>query len=736
MPSNEEVAALIYRLQADTSGYVKAMQEAVRHTEDAAGKVEDAGKKIESFTTKVTEGASKAKEALASIGIGIGLMEAFERFDKFDRNVRHMTATIEMNTAEVTHTIEEYRKFADEMNEVSDLSKGAVMGVLKQAESFGLTGEVAQKATKDAIGLAAATDGSAEAMVRLTAAMAEGNTEKAMRFARMVPQLRGINDEAQFTEKYMKLVATGMRVAAGDAEDATGKLEKMKEKLGLLTKDLGKIVSDVLEPLIEATSHVVGQFNKMDASSRELVVGSLLLLAAIKPLMLAYGLGVGVVHKLVAGYMLLTTWTRTVRVETDLATGAQIRYNAATKAGAIITGGAAVGAFVGAVAAIGYGIHMLAGGREAWANFNNELERSKKLSDELQATKAKENAKVAEGAKYMDDAEKLKYFNDQLHQSQVEAQGAERNLKSAIEAFNKTSGFGNRLARNIPLAGRGKTAERDAARQAVLDAQKNYEQAKQHMDNMQAQADRAKDAFRGSPVLALAFTGLTVAMDEAVIAQAKLHDEADKFSDTLEARYNKAIGISNDLLQIQRLREQGLSEDKAVQLDRQLEEIELLEKHNKLLDKGKGITDEFRNPQEKFNDRIAELNEVLSDGAISWETYTRATKKAQEDYDAATNGAKQLNKEVGKLDSALSGSNEAKARIEAFKQLVKGPTTGFAPLNTSAQLTGPIAASQGPNSRPGLVQGKDAEKVTVLLQKIADNTTAMVQNGLVEVEEL
>lgn len=47
--------------------------------------------------------------------------------------------------------------------------------------------------------------------------------------------------------------------------------------------------------------------------------------------------------------------------------------------------------------------------------------------------------------------------------------------------------------------------------------------------------------------------------------------------------------------------------------------------------KGSTLTESLKTPIEKFNDKIAEFDELLKEGAITWETYERAAKKATDE---------------------------------------------------------------------------------------------------------
>lgn len=53
-----------------------------------------------------------------------------------------------------------------------------------------------------------------------------------------------------------------------------------------------------------------------------------------------------------------------------------------------------------------------------------------------------------------------------------------------------------------------------------------------------------------------------------------------------------------------------------------------------LADAGKRLYDETRTPAEKLNIEMARLNDLLAQGVINWDTYSRAVFKAQDDFDA------------------------------------------------------------------------------------------------------
>lgn len=66
----------------------------------------------------------------------------------------------------------------------------------------------------------------------------------------------------------------------------------------------------------------------------------------------------------------------------------------------------------------------------------------------------------------------------------------------------------------------------------------------------------------------------------------------------------------------------------------------------KLADASKRLYDETRTPAEKLNIELARLNDLLAQGAIDWDTYGRATNKAQDDFDAVGKKGKDTMEEL------------------------------------------------------------------------------------------
>ena len=65
------------------------------------------------------------------------------------------------------------------------------------------------------------------------------------------------------------------------------------------------------------------------------------------------------------------------------------------------------------------------------------------------------------------------------------------------------------------------------------------------------------------------------------------------------------------------------------------EQLTAMERQQDLMREGERVTEEMRNPLEKFNARMEQLNDLLKAGAINEETFRRAAKKAREEMEKA-----------------------------------------------------------------------------------------------------
>lgn len=94
------------------------------------------------------------------------------------------------------------------------------------------------------------------------------------------------------------------------------------------------------------------------------------------------------------------------------------------------------------------------------------------------------------------------------------------------------------------------------------------------------------------------------------------------------------------------------------------------------MDEAKRLYTETRTPAEALNIELARLNELLQQGYIDWDTYSRAVFKAQDKFEESTNQMKDAGKGLfDDLQSAIEGWGKSSA--DAITQFVMGTQTSF-----------------------------------------------------------
>jgi hypothetical protein len=113
-------------------------------------------------------------------------------------------------------------------------------------------------------------------------------------------------------------------------------------------------------------------------------------------------------------------------------------------------------------------------------------------------------------------------------------------------------------------------------------------------------------------------------------------------------------------------------------------------------EEGKTLTESLLTPQEKYNETIEHLNDLLSKGAINQETYNRAVAKAKDELKGL---AKDGGKDLSKLQQAIEGwgreSTDALVDFcltgeESFSDLINSMIKDMLRMITYQNLMGPL----------------------------------------------
>jgi len=682
-----EMENMVVRILGDLSSYANMLHGAVKETEDAAKHVEGAAHKIEGFQHNLEGFAETAENALLRVGVVIGAWEAVERFEQAEGRAIRLEAAIRANehavkdvsngfkefgeagSTVVESTVAEYKKLQQALLETMAVSKGESSAVLKTAETYGLTGKAAEKATKDALALAATTGNSAEAMVRMSAAIAKGDFEQAKMFTRMIPQLRGTKDEMELLEKYQTLVSGGMAIMQKEAETVGGQLAKAKAAANALTVELGEVISKALMPIIQALTKVASWFNNMSTEQKEVVVSALALLAALKPMAWMW-------EKLAALYELNAARLTSL-------TAAQTLNNKASSAWVVIAAAVAYG---------GYKLgESLSGASTDYEKLSEEMERSTKLMEKVKKIHDELNKAVVEGVESKrDPAEREKARVEALEKVQKQVEDMERNIKSKedkIAAFERSplgrisSFIGNKDldVSKKQVAEAKEILEKTLELKAKLEAMGKIEsplkkKIDEEVDSMYVELDTMRMTEDEKKRYMLESEGATGSMlkerdelarkieveKEAIAAEKELSEAHEKTVKDLDETIAKlkeeagARGLSTDRAKLARMEKEFGDSPQVAELRQLVSDKEIAV-----------ITKQYQTPLDAFRERVTELNSLLAQG-LDADVYNRALEDATKKFEAADKAATGAKEAVAKFDSVLAGSAEAKYRVAEF----------------------------------------------------------------------
>lgn len=283
--NDTELEAMHVRLYGDGSSYQNMLQQATGSSRVAAQRVEQYSSKVEGFGTSLKGFASAAMAAMAVLGATSFLHSAFDKFATYETTLIRLSSTIRGNGGDVEAILPQYKAFAKQLKETSGISGEATLDLLRTAESYRLSGDAAKRATQDAVALSYATRGNADAagtMMRMTAAMASGNTRLAMQMGRMVPQLREFRGDAiGFQQAYQRLITTGLATSVDVMNSATGVLRRYSMVWSMLKKQFGEFVAEAAVPVIKYLTLLVESFTKLDEGTRRIVVWSAFVVAGL-----------------------------------------------------------------------------------------------------------------------------------------------------------------------------------------------------------------------------------------------------------------------------------------------------------------------------------------------------------------------------------------------------------------------------------------------------------------------
>jgi hypothetical protein len=267
--ADTEIERLVVKLTGDNGDFQAMLMASVNAMGEMAKTVTST---IEEMHAKMGAGIADeaAKGALAASGIsflGSKFKEfgqsALHNYGEAERGEMMLSTALKANGRDVDATLDRYKDYANELQKTTTLEDDYVLTLFKKAEQQELSGKYAEQAVHDAVSLAAATGGSADAMMRMSSAMAKGDIKGAMQFKRMIPELRSVKDETELVAKYNKLVATGFAQAQAETNTYMGAMKRLNVAYGNAQELIGKVVADGLVPLVKWLQEGVDWFQTL-----------------------------------------------------------------------------------------------------------------------------------------------------------------------------------------------------------------------------------------------------------------------------------------------------------------------------------------------------------------------------------------------------------------------------------------------------------------------------------------
>jgi len=266
------VFELFAKLNLDSKGYERSLTTAEK-------RLNAFGRNAQRIGTSLTAAVTAPIAGLSALAV--------KAFGEQERAELQLRAALQANGREVDVLFDRYTSLASALQDVTVIGDETTIRMFSQAEALGLTGEAAERAVRNAIGLSSALDLNARSALRYTAVLEEGDTTMLQRY---LPALRTVEDESEKVALAQEMLANMFGSATAEAEAATGQITQMRNAVGDLLEVVGGIVSEALLPFVNRLQDLAERAQELDEDVLRLVVQVGALAAAIGPALVVIGL--------------------------------------------------------------------------------------------------------------------------------------------------------------------------------------------------------------------------------------------------------------------------------------------------------------------------------------------------------------------------------------------------------------------------------------------------------------
>jgi hypothetical protein len=243
--------------------------------------------KAEKSLNKFSRSAEKmGKELFTGLTlpiVGFGVL-AVKNFAESENAAASLSAQIRANGKDVDATMAKYKAFAEEMQNLTTYEDDAVIGFLQLAES--MQSPNAEQATKDAIGLSKAFGVEMTAAIKMAVQAQNGQFTM---LGKLNPAIRAAKTESEKAAIAHKMFADSFTVAAAQAKVGLGPLEQLKNQIGNMSEEFGRIITSYITPFVAKLKEWMTWLNTLSEGTKKTIVNVALFAASIGPLLLAVG---------------------------------------------------------------------------------------------------------------------------------------------------------------------------------------------------------------------------------------------------------------------------------------------------------------------------------------------------------------------------------------------------------------------------------------------------------------
>lgn len=681
--SAEQYAAAVQRLDETHEG-------AIGNTDQLAQEVQQAGQTYEETAEQIRNAAMAVTTFVGTLTAGAGLMarEAIAAYQVQEGAETRLMALMQARGTFTEQNIDQYRRFASQMQATTIYGDELVLGLIQQTEALGLSGESSERAARNALALSAALGVGTQSAIRMASQLEQGETSMLTRY---IPALRAIEDPALKAAEAQEVLGNMFAAATAEADTTSGQYQQMANAIGDAQEAVGEFMAQALLPLINGVQSAAETFTALPNSLQSTIAYAGLATVGLGALATVTGGAVTIAGQAVIAYSALSKALVSVSASSRLAS-----VGMSTMSGAGLAAAGATSVIVGYQ--LGHWLHDVTEHGQAAAEVMGYLQANMESISNVDLT-----GSTQEDLEQYITATERQIANIEQHNAEMEDAKAWWNVWQANrDLINANAEQVDALRDNlnnarIELQNLANQANPAVINQAGVEALEKVT-ARLHEQiavvGLSAdEAERWKLAQEGVTDEQLRSVAAMQQQVAAQQAQVNLRNDVDELVASLERQIQTA-GMSAEQIQLLDLRARGLSEA-------WIQMIGTMQQEAAAAKQAVEAEQQAAKEQEQLRDRVdnltASLHEQIATAGMSadeierWRLAQAGVAPEQIEQirllQQQAEAARRATEERERLTGATQGSAEALQRIEAYRQLLEGTTTAAVPdVPTQPQL--------------------------------------------------